>query len=264
MIAEAIVTIIIIIVMVRVILTLLPYLILTLRAFSAARSVALPHGFTYIRDLDPTIRVNLKYYNGDNFIGWRIPGYNANRGILTLQAAVALSKAQAIFDRDGYSILVYDSYRPQQSVDYFVNWIKNVDDERNKPFYYPRVDKRTFIEEGYVASRSGHSRGSTLDMTIIKKDLKHLERAQREMRNFYGIVLPFMNDNSVDTGTGFDLMDEASHGENNIVSAEHKANREYIRKVMESVGFRVLAEEWWHFTLRDEPFKNTYFNFTVE
>jgi len=225
----------------------------------------LPDGFVYIQDIDPTIRVNLKYFNGDNFIGWRIPCYNANKGILTQQAAIALSKAQKEFNKQNYCILVYDAYRPQCAVDFFVQWIKSMPDEqRNKPFFYPRVDKRTFIEQGYVASKSGHSRGSTLDMTVIECDKHFLERGVPEMRNFDGIILPFNIDNTLDVGTGFDLMDEASHGENNIVKKPHKERRDYINAVMSEVGFKVLEEEWWHFTLIDEPYKHEYFNFTVE
>eukprot|EP01022_Parablepharisma_sp_SALTPOND_P000912 TRINITY_DN105242_c0_g1_i1.p4 TRINITY_DN105242_c0_g1~~TRINITY_DN105242_c0_g1_i1.p4 ORF type:complete len:277 (+),score=24.93 TRINITY_DN105242_c0_g1_i1:1082-1912(+) len=224
----------------------------------------LPDGFVYIQDIDPTIRVNLKYFNGDNFVGRQIPCYNANKGILTKEAATALAKAQEEFNKDNYCILVYDAYRPQCAVDYFVNWLKRSNDERNKPYYYPRVNKKDFLEKGYVASKSGHSRGSTLDMTLIKCERNYLKRAIPEMRNFEGFILPFMADKSIDTGTGFDLMDEASHVINGIVTDLHNNNRVYISKVMTSVGFKVLEEEWWHFTLINEPFNNTYFNFTID
>ena len=231
---------------------------------SAVMVGALPDGFVYINDVDPSIRVNLKYFGTDNFIGWKIFGYNANKGILTKEAAIALSKAQKIFNSKGYCILVYDAYRPQCAVDSFVNWIENSSDNRNKEYYYPRVDKKDLIKKGYVASRSGHSRGSTLDMTVIRCDYKHLEKAIPEKRDFNGTILTYMNDRSIDTGTGFDLMDEASHVKNSIVLEYHDKARKYINDVMASVDFKVLAEEWWHFTLVNEPFKDKYFNFTID
>eukprot|EP00826_Nyctotherus_ovalis_P040786 TRINITY_DN4046_c0_g3_i14.p2 TRINITY_DN4046_c0_g3~~TRINITY_DN4046_c0_g3_i14.p2 ORF type:complete len:178 (+),score=43.54 TRINITY_DN4046_c0_g3_i14:177-710(+) len=177
---------------------------------------------------------------------------------------MALSKAQKIFRSRNYCILVYDAYRPQGAVDSFVHWIKHSPDNRNKKYYYPRVDKRDLMRKGYIAARSGHSRGSTLDMTVIRCDLQHLQYSKPQMRNFNGTVLPYMYDRSIDTGTGFDFLDEASHVNNTIVFEVHKRYRKFIEIVMSSVGFEVLDEEWWHFTLINEPFKNKYFNFTIE
>lgn len=200
----------------------------------------------------------------DNFIGDVIPGYKANKAIMTKQAAEALAKAQKKFKEQGYSILIYDTYRPQKAVTYFMDWIKNKPDEKRKQYHFPRVEKKNLIAEGYVAEHSGHSKGSTIDMTIIKEG-EHFEKvAIPEKRTFNGVELPFLKDNSIDCGTSFDLMDIASHGENDYITGEYKKNRDYIKQVMESVGFKVLKEEWWHFTLNNEPYPSTYFDFDVE
>ena len=224
----------------------------------------LPDGFVYIHDVDPSIMVNLKYTTNDNFLGYPIPGYLANKSIMTKECAEALKKAQEIFISYGYSILIYDSYRPQRAVDEFLSWMTTSDDQSRKLQHYPRVDKKDLIEKGYVASKSGHSKGSTVDLTLVKLGTTISEYSTYEVRNFNGIELPFLDDGSVDMGTSFDLMDEASHGENNVVFEEHNANRNFLKEVMEQVGFRVLPEEWWHFTLKDEPYPDTFFDFPVE
>lgn len=183
---------------------------------------------------------------------------------MTKQAAEALKKAQEEFQKSGYSILIYDAYRPQKAVTYFMDWINNQPDEERKQYHFPRVDKKKLAKLGYVAEKSGHSKGSTVDMTIIENGKTFKKEATPENRTFGEIVLPFLDDNSIDCGTSFDLMDEASHGENNIINEEYKTRRDYIKQVMESFDFKVLDEEWWHFTLKDEPYPLTYFDFDVE
>ena len=159
---------------------------------------------------------------------------------------------------------MYDAYRPQYSVEFLVRWVNTSSDERNKTNFYPRVNKRDLIKKGYLAEKSSHSRGSTVDMTLIKCNTQYHQRFVPIIRKLNGTTLPFLFDSSIDTGTGYDLMDEASHVKNNVVFQKHTKNRKIINDVMSSVGFQVLAEEWWHFTLKDEPFKNKYFNFPIE
>ena len=226
----------------------------------------IPKEFVYINDIDPTIKVNLKYYGKDNFIGRRVPHYKANIGIMTKEAAKALSKAQKTFLSKGYSIVVYDAYRPDSSVKYFVEWMNDVNDTIRKKYHYPYVETKADMVDVYIASRSGHSRGSTVDMSIIEVDKELLAKSVYEERIFNDKVYPFNNDNTIDCGTSFDLMDPASWADNNYMNFTdiQISNRNFIRKVMENSGFEVLPEEWWHFTLKDEPYPDTYFDFDIE
>lgn len=222
---------------------------------------ALPEGFAY---LDPSITVNLKYFSKDNFIGEVIPSYKRNVGIMTKQAADALLKAQKKFNENGYSIVVYDAYRPQTAVDYFVKWMDDEKDTKRKAYHYPYVKDKRSMKGVYIAAKSGHSHGSTVDLTIIKNDKKLNRICNYEARTFGDKKYPFLHDNTVDCGTGFDLMDPISHPTSTLVTQEQMDMRNYIAEVMRSCGFKVLPEEWWHFTLVDEPFPETYFDFPVE
>ena len=128
----------------------------------------LPKGFVYIKDIDPSIIINLKYFTTDNFIGRRVPHYKANKGIMTKEAAIALSKAQKKFIAKGYTIVIYDSYRPDSSVKYFVEWMNDANDTIRKKFHYPYIKEKKDMVDIYIASRSGHSHGSTVDMSLIE------------------------------------------------------------------------------------------------
>ena len=227
---------------------------------------SLPNGFVYIEDIDNSIRVNLKYYTKDNFIGRRVPHYRANKGIMTKDAAIALSKAQKKFLAKGYSIVIYDAYRPASSVKYFTEWMEDESDNIRKKYHYPYVGLKNDMKDIYIASKSGHSRGSTVDMTIIKLDNKLLTESVYEERIFNGKVYPFNDDNTIDCGTSYDLMDPASWSDNNPIdfTDEQKNNRELIKTIMESSGFKVLPEEWWHFSLVEETFPDTYFDFDIQ
>ena len=226
----------------------------------------LPSGFVYINDVDKSIIVNLKYYTKDNFIGERVPHYKANKGILTKKAAIALSKAQEKFLSKGYSIVVYDSYRPASSVRYFVDWMNDPNDTKRKKYHYPYVENKIDMKDEYISSKSGHSKGSTVDMTIIDVNKQLLKESVYHEREFNGKKYPFNDDNTIDCGTSYDLMDPASWSFNNYFdfTEEQKNNRELIRSVMESVGFKVLDSEWWHFTLENEPFPDEYYDFDIE
>ena len=226
----------------------------------------LPKEFVYINDIDKSIKVNLKYYGSDNFLGRRVPHYKANKGIMTREAAIALSKAQKKFLSKGYSIVVYDAYRPDSSVKYFVEWMLDTKDMIRKKYHYPYIKEKKDMMDIYISSRSGHSRGSTVDLSIIEINKELLVESIYEERQFNGTIYPFNNDNTIDCGTSFDLMDPASWADNNTIAftEEQKKNRQFIREVMESVGFIIIPEEWWHFTLSNEPYSETYFDFEIE
>jgi D-alanyl-D-alanine dipeptidase len=185
---------------------------------------------------------------------------------MTKKAATALSKAQEKFLSKGYSIVIYDCYRPESSVKYFVEWMNEPYDMKRKKYHYPYVEKKIDMKDIYISSRSGHSRGSTVDMSIISLNKTLLTESVYSKRIFNGKAYPFNDDNTVDCGTSFDLMDPASWSKNNSLNLtkEQKNNRKLIKEVMESVGFKVLDEEWWHFTLKNEPFPNEYFDFDIE
>ena len=226
----------------------------------------LPEGFVYIDEIDSSIKVNLKYFTSDNFIGERVPHYKKNRGIMTKEAATALSKAQKKFSEFGYSIVLYDSYRPDSSVKYFVQWMNDPNDQKRKKYHYPYIEKKSDMANIYIAERSGHSHGSTVDISLIKNGDELLEISKYEERVFNDKIYPFNNDNTIDCGTSFDLMDPASWAVNNTFNFTEKQfeNRKLIKDVMESVGFKVLEEEWWHFSLINEPFPKTFFDFDIE
>ena len=208
----------------------------------------------------------MKYFSKDNFTGDIVPHYKANRGIMTKEAAIALSKAQKKFLEKGYSIVIYDAYRPSSSVQYFVEWMNDKNNTKRKKFNYPYIEKKIDMKDIYINSVSGHSRGSTIDLSIIDKNKILLKESIYEERTFNGKIYPFNNDNTIDCGTSFDLMDPASWSFNNKYdfTEEQKNNRKFIRDIMESEGFKVLDEEWWHFTLKNEPYPEQYFDFVIQ
>jgi zinc D-Ala-D-Ala dipeptidase len=226
-------------------------------------------GFVYLAEIDPTILVSLRYGTNENFVGKPVDGYK-NESVLMLirQAAEALKKVQAEVKKDGYSLVVYDAYRPQHAVNHFMRWSEDVSDQLKKEEYYPRVDKAKVFELGYVAKRSGHSRGSTVDLTLIKEgeELHAIQLKERILLDGFGIKV--LDDGTVDMGSSFDLFDVASHFENNLIDEEFKKLRTYLKTIMEKYGFKNYSEEWWHFTLKDEPFPadqdTSYFDFAVE
>ncbi|MBA3814898.1 MAG: M15 family metallopeptidase [Alphaproteobacteria bacterium] len=221
-------------------------------------------GFVYLDEIDSTIRQSLRYFSNDNFTGRPMVGYNSSRIILTKETANALAKAQALFKKDGYSIVVYDAYRPQTTVDSLGEWSKDPNDQKMKAWFYPRVDKEKVFELGYVAEKSGHSRGSTVDLSLIllETPLRKINPLPRQLQDGYEILL--LDDGTMDMGSSFDLFDKASHYKNNLISEVHQKHRTYLKEIMESCGFAPYAEEWWHFTLKDEPFPDTYFDFPIK
>lgn len=233
----------------------------------ALSAVIRPKEFVYLHEIDPTICVSLRYATCENFTGQPVPGYKNPVALLTKQAAEALKKVQADIKKDGYSLVVYDAYRPQEAVDAFVQWSKTTDQSK-KAYYYPRVDKANIIKLGYVAARSGHSRGSTVDVTLIKTNQKIHEVRSQKRRLLDGSTILFLDDGSVDMGSSFDLFDEASHGNSTLVDKKYQQVRQYLKTALEKHGFKGYAKEWWHFTLANEPFaadkSASYFNFVLE
>ncbi len=229
---------------------------------------AIDKGFVDLREVDPSIVVLLRYATDENFVGKPVAGYHQAVLLMTAQAAQALKKVQEAVKKDGYSLVVYDAYRPQQAVNHFMRWSEEVADQKKKKTYYPRVNKADVFDLGYVAKRSGHSRGSTVDLTLIKlgNKLHPVKEEQRTLKD--GFTFTFLDDGTEDMGSHFDLFDTASHYENKLIDDKYKARRTYLKNKMEEAGFNNYAEEWWHFTLKNEPYPAkedaSYHNFPVE
>jgi D-alanyl-D-alanine dipeptidase len=226
-------------------------------------------GFVFLHEVDPSIMLSLRYTTNENFVGTPVDGYKrSDVAVMTKQTAEALKKVQEEVAKDGYSLVVYDAYRPQKAVGHFIRWGKDVASQTKKTDYYPRIDKDTVFELGYVLKRSGHSRGSTVDLTLIKlgNQLHEVQTSKRML--FDGFTINFLDDGTVDMGSSFDLFDLASHYENNLIADEYKTRRGYLKEKMTKHGFKPLADEWWHFTLQNEPYPATqdssYFDFDIE
>jgi D-alanyl-D-alanine dipeptidase len=231
----------------------------------AAEPTAPPGAFVSLREAVPSIVVEMRYRTAHNFIGRRIAGYDEPLCLLTRQAAAALARVQADVRRRGYTLKVYDCYRPQRAVDQFVRWGRRLDDQRMKAEFYPRVDKRRVFAEGYIAERSGHSRGSTVDLTLVRRPPRRQERYRRGQR-LVDCAAPYQErfgDNTIDMGTGYDCFDPLSHPFNGRIQGRARRNRLALRHAMVRHGFKPLATEWWHFTLRAEPFPETFFDFPI-
>lgn len=196
-------------------------------------------GFGKIYEVVDDAVFDLRYYSPYNFTGKKIRGYQAPVAYMTKEALQALAQAAADLRQQGYRILVWDSYRPQKAVDNFVEWINDPQDLGNKSFY-PSLQKADLISGVYIMPKSGHTRGSTIDLTIIKQD-----------------------GSSVDMGGTFDLFSERSHPDYPKLTKQQKRNRKILRDAMLKAGFVGIDSEWWHFTLKDEPYKDTYFDFDV-
>ncbi|MET7938306.1 M15 family metallopeptidase [Streptomyces sp. NPDC005322] len=224
-----------------------------------------PKEFVALSDVDPTIRQEIRYFTPHNFTGHRVDGYRRPMCVLTRPAAEALHQAQRHLLRRGYTLKVYDCYRPQRAVNDFVEWAKDLDDQRMKDEFYPRVDKTRLFADGYIAEKSGHSRGSTLDLTIVK--LPALPTRPyvpgEKLVPCYAPQAERFPDNSVDMGTGYDCFDTLSHTLDPRITGQQRANRLLLKSTMESLGFVNLAEEWWHYTYKPELFPDTYFDFPV-
>jgi D-alanyl-D-alanine dipeptidase len=197
--------------------------------------------FVFVDHFVPGIRWDAKYATWDNFTGKPVDGYAANRIVGTRALCLALDRARQEAAALGFGLLLWDGYRPQRAVDHFLTWSKLPEDGRTKMRHYPNIERAEMFEQGYVAARSGHSRGSTVDLTLF-----HLAT---------GELVPM--------GGGHDLMDPLSHHGAEGVTPVEAANRRDLRFIMEACGFTAYACEWWHYTLEHEPYPDTYFDFPI-
>jgi zinc D-Ala-D-Ala dipeptidase len=211
---------------------------------SARAQPRMPAGFVDAAAVVEGLLVDMRYFGQDNFVGKRIDGYERPRCLLTQQAADALAKVQSDLAPRGLGLKVFDCYRPRRAVAHFVRWAKRINDLKRKSEFYPNVDKRNLFKLGYIASRSGHSRGSTVDLTLVRRTDpgKPVE---------------------VDMGSPFDFFSPKSWPDSHSVTAEQRANRKLLADAMKRRGFEPYDKEWWHFTLAHEPYPKTYFDFPV-
>lgn len=207
-------------------------------------------GFVVITDVVPDAILEIRYFSTYNFIGDRIPGYLEPTAMLTRQAADSLKVVSDELVKKGFRLKIFDAYRPQCAVDYFMKWAKDTNDTRMREFFYPELQKEVLIPQGYIAEKSGHTRGSTIDLTLFD----------------------MTQEKEVDMGCTFDYFGRASHpdvqpgegvGGYQPINEEQYRNRMILREAMMAHGFKPYECEWWHFTLENEPYPDTYFNFPV-
>lgn len=197
--------------------------------------------FVFVDELVPGIRWDAKYATWDNFTGRPVDGYLVNRMVGTRALCAALARAQEKAVSLGFGLLLWDGYRPQHSVDHFLHWSRQPEDGRTKQRHYPNIDRSDMFEQGYVAARSGHSRGSTVDLTLYHLDSGELAAM----------------------GGGHDLMDPISHHGAEGITPIESGNRERLCSIMRTAGFARYDAEWWHYTLKNEPHPDTYFDFPI-
>lgn len=195
--------------------------------------------FVSVTDILPEVILDIRYYSSNNFIGEKIDGYEEPVALLTKKAALALKNAGEEIKKQGLCFKIFDAYRPQMAVDHFVRWAEDLDDVKMKEAFYPEVSKKDLFALGFIAKHSGHSRGSTVDLTLCNIE------GQKEL----------------DMGGTFDFFGDISHSDYTDLSKEQLDNRRLLREVMVNNGFMPLKEEWWHYTLKDEPYPDTYFKF---
>lgn len=224
----------------------------------------LPKYFVHLSKVDPSIVQDMRYAMTHNFIGDRIDGYHAPSCILTLPAAKALKRVQAKLRDKKLSLKVYDCYRPKRAVAHFVRWAKDLKDTRMKAEFYPDLPK-TQLFKGYIAKRSGHSRGSTVDLTIVPLPTPKQPAFDKKapLRSCKAKQPRRWPDNSLDFGTSYDCFDTKSHTASKQVVFQARRNRALLVRLMAEEGFENYRREWWHFTLKNEPYKKTYFDFPV-
>ena len=198
--------------------------------------------FVLVGEEIPDAILEIRYYTTYNFVGTRVDGYYEPLAFLTREAADALKAVSDELVEKGYRIKIYDAYRPQMAVDHFMRWALDKDDWKMKEYFYPELEKDVLFPQGYIYAHSGHSRGSTVDLTLFDM------RTEKE----------------VDMGGTFDYFGKLSHPDYKDITEEQYQNRMMLRDVMVKHGFRPLAEEWWHFTLENEPYPDTYFTFPVD
>ncbi|MGH8453618.1 MAG: M15 family metallopeptidase [Nevskiales bacterium] len=224
----------------------------------ASANTRLPEGFLHLETAAPSIRQDMRYYGKENFLGARVDGYHAPRCILTKPAAEALARAQAELQPQGLSLKVFDCYRPQRAVLHFMRWALLPDDPRLRDRYHPHLNKSQLLQQVYIADKSGHSRGSTVDLTIVSA-----KGGTRVTGHDGCSATAARRGGSLDMGSGFDCFDPLSNTADPSITAEQRANRQLLKAVMKRAGFYNYEREWWHYILNHEPFPETYFDFPV-
>ena len=202
----------------------------------------LPDGFVYVTETVPDVILEIRYFSTYNFIGTRVDDYLAPIAILSEQAANALKQVNDDLRAKGYVLKIFDAYRPQGAVDHFVRWAADPNDRRTQEYFYPDLEKKRLLPENYIMERSSHSRGSTVDLTLV------------EMRT----------GKELDMGSPFDFFGILSHHGTSLITEKQSNNRRVLKNAMEKAGFKPYDEEWWHYTLINEPFPETYFRFPVK
>jgi zinc D-Ala-D-Ala dipeptidase len=215
--------------------------LLLLSAQPAPAQAPLPTGFTDAAAVVDGLIVDMRYFGANNFVGERIDGYERPRCLLSVPAANALAAVERDLSARGLGLKVFDCYRPQRAVAQFVRWAQRIDDVKRKREFYPDEDKRELFNKGYISDRSGHSRGSTVDLTLVRR----------------------ADGRELDMGSPFDFFSPKSWPSDRSVSEEAQQNRALLAAAMRRGGFRPYDKEWWHFTLNNEPFPDTYFDFPV-
>lgn len=221
---------------------IIAFLSLTSISFSQEDLVQLPKEFVYAKEVIPNLRSDLRYYSSNNFIGKPIDGYLKPKCILTVEATAALKNVQDELGRLGFGLLIYDAYRPQRAVEHFVKWAQDSTDTIMKERFYPNIDKKDLFKKQYISTKSGHTRGSTIDLTIVSLTTGHI----------------------LDMGSEYDLFDEKSSGDYPNITRNQRAVRLLLKRRMEKHGFKSHSKEWWHYTLSKEPYPKKYFDFPVQ
>ena len=204
----------------------------------------LPEGFAYLKKENPTLILDLRYATSENFTEKIVTGYTSEKAIGTKALSIALRKVQALLRSKGLGLKVFDAYRPQSAVDAFISWAASASDTLKKREYYPNLKKEDLFELGYIAEKSGHTRGSTIDVTLVY--LKGRRKGKE-----------------IDMGGKWDYFGEASHFNYQKISPKQMENRRLLRDLMIEGGFNPYEKEWWHFSLKNEPFPTTYFDFPL-
>src|SRR5580704_3381540 len=238
-------------------------LVLIIMTLPALAGSVLPKGFVYLRDIDPTIVQDIRYAGSHNFVGRPIRGYLAAECILSVSAANALGIVQRMLTEKKLSLIVWDCYRPKRAVEDFLQWSRDPTHSEMKAEFYPRTDKKMLFALGYLATRSAHSRGSTVDLGIVPSDFS-MAAPSKPPQPLKACTSPKgerFEDGTIDFGTGYDCMDVLANTSNPLAGRIALHNRQTLRTSMKAAGFRSYAREWWHFELVNEPFNRDGFDF---
>jgi len=239
-------------------------LIMLLPPAPALAGSALPKGLVYLRDIDPTIVQDIRYAGSHNFVGRPIRGYLAAECILSASAANALETVQRMLAEKKLSLIVWDCYRPKRAVDDFLQWSKDPTHAEMKTEFYPRTDKQKLFALGYLARRSAHSRGSTVDLGIVPNTFSSTPpNPSRSLKACTSPKGERFEDGTIDFGTGYDCLDVLANTSNARAGGTALRNRQTLKSYMQGAGFRPYAREWWHFELINEPFHRVGFDFEV-